>query len=95
MNQCSGHGECILGFCMCHEGWYSHDCSRRKAGLEYTEGGWVGVGVAPVKPCNPTHNHTQGLFLMTLCCNPPDTHRHDILNPHQPVATAGAWLWAT
>ncbi|GIL48810.1 hypothetical protein Vafri_5227 [Volvox africanus] len=33
VNQCSGRGECDQGFCRCHEGWYGHDCSRRKAGL--------------------------------------------------------------
>ncbi|KXZ53465.1 hypothetical protein GPECTOR_7g915 [Gonium pectorale] len=30
---CSGHGHCDLGFCRCHEGYYGHDCARRKAGL--------------------------------------------------------------
>ncbi|KAG2494841.1 hypothetical protein HYH03_007081 [Edaphochlamys debaryana] len=30
---CSGHGFCNLGFCVCDEGYYGHDCSRRKAGL--------------------------------------------------------------
>eukprot|EP00884_Botryococcus_braunii_P008777 jgi/Botrbrau1/17900/Bobra.50_1s0001.1 len=32
-NQCSGHGECRLGFCLCHEGYYGHDCARRRAGF--------------------------------------------------------------
>ena len=31
MNQCSGHGNCYLGFCKCDEGWYGHDCARRHA----------------------------------------------------------------
>ena len=22
VNQCAGHGDCNLGFCKCHEGWY-------------------------------------------------------------------------
>ncbi|KAJ9511254.1 hypothetical protein QJQ45_017152, partial [Haematococcus lacustris] len=22
MNQCSGHGECVVGFCKCHDGWW-------------------------------------------------------------------------
>ncbi|KAG2494840.1 hypothetical protein HYH03_007080 [Edaphochlamys debaryana] len=30
---CSGHGFCNLGFCVCDDGYYGHDCSRRKAGL--------------------------------------------------------------
>ena len=32
VNQCSGHGECSIGFCKCHAGWYGHDCSQRVAG---------------------------------------------------------------
>ena len=24
-----GHGECSLGFCKCHEGWFGHDCAYR------------------------------------------------------------------
>eukprot|EP00798_Chlamydomonas_sp_ICE-L_P009448 gene9448-1685_t len=31
-NQCSGHGECYLGFCQCHASWYGLDCSRQAAG---------------------------------------------------------------
>ncbi|KXZ53466.1 hypothetical protein GPECTOR_7g916 [Gonium pectorale] len=30
---CSGHGRCNLGFCVCDDGYYGHDCARRKAGL--------------------------------------------------------------
>ncbi|KAG2444185.1 hypothetical protein HYH02_009123 [Chlamydomonas schloesseri] len=30
---CSGHGTCYLGYCNCDEGYYGHDCARRKAGL--------------------------------------------------------------
>ncbi len=43
VNQCSGHGECNLGFCKCHEGWYGNDCSRKAAGAEI-EPGDVQVG---------------------------------------------------
>ncbi|KAL4428361.1 hypothetical protein ABPG75_002450 [Micractinium tetrahymenae] len=30
-NQCNGHGECNMGFCECHEGWWGHDCAYRTA----------------------------------------------------------------
>eukprot|EP00798_Chlamydomonas_sp_ICE-L_P023547 gene23547-9071_t len=33
VNQCSGHGVCNLGFCVCDPGWYGHDCSLKRAGL--------------------------------------------------------------
>ncbi|KAG1678608.1 hypothetical protein FOA52_012615 [Chlamydomonas sp. UWO 241] len=32
--QCTGHGECNLGFCKCHTGWYGLDCSRKMAGSD-------------------------------------------------------------
>ncbi len=32
LNQCSMHGDCLLGYCQCHAGWYGTDCSRRVAG---------------------------------------------------------------
>ena len=28
-NQCSGHGDCWLGFCSCHAGYWGHDCAHR------------------------------------------------------------------
>ena len=31
-NQCNGHGECYLGFCQCHVGYYGHDCAQRMEG---------------------------------------------------------------
>ncbi|KAG2437847.1 hypothetical protein HXX76_005465 [Chlamydomonas incerta] len=37
-NQCTGHGDCHMGWCRCHPGWYGMDCSRKKAGLELDEG---------------------------------------------------------
>jgi hypothetical protein len=33
-NQCSGHGDCNLGFCKCHAGWFGHDCAGRVEGEE-------------------------------------------------------------
>ena len=41
-NQCSGHGECITGFCKCHAGWYGTDCARKVAG-EPMEPGTCGL----------------------------------------------------
>ncbi|EFJ52271.1 acetylglucosaminyltransferase [Volvox carteri f. nagariensis] len=38
VNQCTGHGDCYMGFCRCHPGWYGQDCSRKKAGMELDEG---------------------------------------------------------
>ena len=37
-NQCSGHGECDLGFCKCDPGWYGTDCARKMAGLDMEPG---------------------------------------------------------
>ncbi|GAX75784.1 hypothetical protein CEUSTIGMA_g3227.t1 [Chlamydomonas eustigma] len=37
-NQCTGHGECKLGFCKCHPGWYGIDCSRKRKGLPLEPG---------------------------------------------------------
>ncbi|PNH07817.1 putative glucuronoxylan glucuronosyltransferase F8H, partial [Tetrabaena socialis] len=34
VNQCTGHGDCHVGFCRCHAGWYGQDCSRKRAGTE-------------------------------------------------------------
>ena len=38
VNQCAGHGECVSGFCKCHQGWYGADCSRKVAGQEMEPG---------------------------------------------------------
>jgi hypothetical protein len=31
-NQCAGNGECKLGFCHCHAGWWGQDCALRAPG---------------------------------------------------------------
>ena len=31
-NQCTGHGDCVDGFCRCQQGYYGHDCARRARG---------------------------------------------------------------
>lgn len=37
-NQCSGHGECYLGWCKCHKGFFGHDCAYRMPGVQWDEG---------------------------------------------------------
>jgi hypothetical protein len=31
MNNCTGRGACVYGFCHCQRGWWGLDCSRSKA----------------------------------------------------------------
>jgi hypothetical protein len=38
VNQCNGHGECLSGFCKCHDGWFGTDCANRQAGVPWTPG---------------------------------------------------------
>ena len=38
-NQCSGHGECYLGWCACHKGFFGHDCAYRLPGVEWAVAG--------------------------------------------------------
>eukprot|EP00198_Chlamydomonas_reinhardtii_P007427 XP_001696764.1 exostosin-like glycosyltransferase [Chlamydomonas reinhardtii] len=45
-NRCSGHGDCHLGFCRCHEGWYGMDCSRQRASAKTREKGYHEPGGA-------------------------------------------------
>ena len=33
-----GHGDCNMGFCKCHPGWYGIDCSRKRKGLAIEAG---------------------------------------------------------
>ncbi|PSC69932.1 exostosin-like glycosyltransferase [Micractinium conductrix] len=37
-NQCNGHGECNLGFCKCHDGWWGQDCAYRTPGTLWSPG---------------------------------------------------------
>ncbi len=48
-SQCSGHGECILGFCKCHEGWYGADCSRKRAGQPMEPGARSGIAACGLR----------------------------------------------
>ena len=34
----AGHGECNLGFCKCHEGWWGQDCSYRSHNTSWSPG---------------------------------------------------------
>ncbi|RMZ55166.1 hypothetical protein APUTEX25_005444 [Auxenochlorella protothecoides] len=38
VNQCNGHGECYIGYCQCHKGWFGHDCAYRMEGVEDSPG---------------------------------------------------------
>jgi len=38
LNQCSGHGECYLGWCQCHEGWFGQDCAYRTLETPWSPG---------------------------------------------------------
>ena len=39
-NQCTGHGECRLGYCKCNAGWFGLDCASRGDGND--EDGAIG-----------------------------------------------------
>eukprot|EP00798_Chlamydomonas_sp_ICE-L_P022988 gene22988-30176_t len=54
----NGHGDCHLGFCMCHEGYYGFECSRRREGVPQSTGEQEGSKpwLAPhVNPVPATH----------------------------------------
>lgn len=65
VNQCSGRGDCYLGFCKCHEGWFGHDCSRQIASApqntdsDLEKKPWLkNVAVSPVPSAVPPVNNT-------------------------------------
>ena len=41
-NQCSGHGDCWLGFCQCHAGYWGHDCAHRDPAVQPAPSGGPG-----------------------------------------------------
>ena len=41
-NKCSGHGDCMVGFCRCHHGYFGVDCSLTREQLEHHEPGGGG-----------------------------------------------------
>lgn len=53
INQCSGHGECRMGFCLCHEGYYGHDCARKRAGFPDYPGACPALSVPRVPMVPP------------------------------------------
>ena len=46
MRPASGHGECNLGFCKCHDGWWGQDCAYRTPGTLWSPGAWGRAGAA-------------------------------------------------
>ena len=38
VNQCSGHGECIRGWCKCQKGYFGTDCAHHKQGANESKG---------------------------------------------------------
>jgi hypothetical protein len=64
-NQCTGHGECQMGFCKCYPGWYGHDCSLKRKGepIEPGEAAALCPSALPASSCpQPCACHTvQGM----------------------------------
>ncbi|KAL4438037.1 hypothetical protein ABPG77_004258 [Micractinium sp. CCAP 211/92] len=63
-NQCSGHGECLNGFCKCHKGHWGHDCAYRYPGTEWTPGlvkerPWIAEHVAAPAAEDPKPGDTR------------------------------------
>ncbi|GAX85634.1 hypothetical protein CEUSTIGMA_g13049.t1 [Chlamydomonas eustigma] len=38
LNQCSGHGECIYGYCKCHDGYFGYECGQLREGMKESPG---------------------------------------------------------
>ena len=61
-----GHGDCDLGFCKCHPGWYGIDCSRKRKGMDMEAGDevekrpWLADVLTPVPAAqDPPHSPTR------------------------------------
>ena len=62
-NQCSGRGDCWLGFCRCHPGWWGHDCAHRDSSIAlpaqagasslHRSGGSTTIEVSPLELAVP------------------------------------------
>ncbi|XP_022795137.1 fibrillin-1-like [Stylophora pistillata] len=79
-SQCSGHGTCIDGVCVCNFGWEGYDCSKVKLCTLLCPEHWIGDGV-----CDPSCNTPMCLHDKGDCqdiCVCPDTWLGDGLCDH-------------
>eukprot|EP00798_Chlamydomonas_sp_ICE-L_P006523 gene6523-3163_t len=103
LNQCSGHGECWLGFCKCHEGWYGTDCARKIAGTDFASDS----PNIPLSSPAPMHPYAALFDHPDLLKTPPNTalsspapmpscadllDQRDLLKMWQPVASPNTAL---
>eukprot|EP00899_Mesostigma_viride_P017710 jgi/Mesvir1/25940/Mv20934-RA.1 len=58
INACSGHGECLAGWCRCYKGWFGIDCSLPADASRYPEPRPVG---SPLPPSPPPPKHVSEL----------------------------------
>lgn len=49
-NNCTGHGGCIDGACVCDAGWAGDDCAQRSCGADCEHGGLCHEGTCYCKP---------------------------------------------